>query len=108
MIKAEGLSGFDGRFFAGFFDLIDLLFGVATGFGEKDFVTFDTRGLNVGKAMFFVNCIDFIFEVIKDGLSFWEELRGARDWRSIDLFHIRLIITEIWWGVNGGVVGLVA
>ena len=68
MVKTESLGGIRGGFVAGFFDFVDLFFGVTAGFSEKDFATFDARSFDVVITMLFVNFSDFSFEIIKDKL----------------------------------------
>lgn len=45
VVKAKSLRRVVGRF-GGFDEFVDLLFGVATGFGEKNFGTFNRGGLD--------------------------------------------------------------
>ena len=85
------VGGFDG-FVAGLDEFKNLLLGVATGFGKKDFGAFDGRGLDFLVAMAMVGIGNSKFKVVKDGLSSWEEFLCARNFGSIDLFH-KLIIS---------------
>ena len=47
MIEAKSLGGFDRSGLAGFFDFVDLFFGVAAGFGKEYLGAFDGWGLDL-------------------------------------------------------------
>ena len=94
MVKSEGLVGrFDGLV-ASFDEFVNLFFGVAAGFGEKDFGTFDGWGLDFLVAVASVGIRNFAFEIAKNGLLCWQEFLGARDFGSVDSFH-KIIIAWI-------------
>ncbi len=60
VVKAQSLVGFFGGF-GGFDKLVDLLFGVAASFGEKDFGAIDNWGLDTEITMVFVSIDDVLF-----------------------------------------------
>ncbi len=104
MVKTEGLGGIRGGFVAGFFDFVDLLFGVAAGFGKENFAAFDARSFNIVVAVLFVGFGDFGFKVIKNELRFWQEFLRARNGRSVNFFHILIITKKTWWVYGGRVI----
>ncbi len=61
MIESESLGGFDIGFLAGFFDFVNLFFGVAAGFGLEDLDAFDAWGVDVLVAVGFVGLANFSF-----------------------------------------------
>ena len=98
MVEAKGLVGGFDRFVASLDELVDLFFGVAASFGEKDFGTFDGWGLDFLVAVVTVGIRNFAFEIAKNGLFCWQEFLGARDFGSVDSFHKIIIawIDTIW------------
>ena len=101
VVETKSLGGIRGGFVAGFFDFVDLFFGVAAGFGKEDFATFDTGGFDIIIAVPSVGFGNFGFEVVEDKLCFWQEFGCARNRRSVNLFHISIITKKTRW-VHGG------
>ena len=87
VVETESLGGFSGGFVTGFFDFVDLFFGVAAGFGEKNFGAFDKRGFDVSIAVARVSFGNFGFKTVESGLNFWQKFVGARNWGGIYFFH---------------------
>ena len=77
MVKTEGLGSFDVGLFAGFFDFVDLFFGVAAGFGEENLDAFDAGGFDMLIAVVLVDLVNFGFKCIKGSLLLWQELLGT-------------------------------
>lgn len=68
MVESESLvSGFD-RLVAGFDEFVNLLLGVATGFGEEDLDALDGGSFDFLVAVGVINIGDFAFQVTKNTL----------------------------------------
>ena len=70
VVETKGLTGI-GFGFGGFYDLVNLFFGVAASFGKEDFGAFDGGGFDIKIAVLIVRIVDFEFEGIKSLLNFW-------------------------------------